>query len=116
MRDLKLITGDAFNLDIDIVDGYPVYLDFENNTQDQRAAVAAYQAKGTIPGMLNEGVDWGALYESQDTMIQIDNQIKQNIQNKAGGSGAFNTAYVPIYAQNPGKPISMCIYKEGVQS
>ena len=57
MRDLALITPTEktnWCLDFDIIDGYPRYVPTERNTQDQRAAVAAYMIRGTIPGKWSE--------------------------------------------------------------
>lgn len=115
MRDFKLITStdNSFSLDIDIIDGQAELVFEEQNTQDQRAAVAAYQAAGTIPGMETEGIRWQDLYSGQETMIDIDNQIKQNIQNKAGGDGTLGGTYTPLYVQNTDKPVGISIYKAG---
>ena len=78
MRDCALITDmdKRWYIDIDIIDGQPVYL-IDDQTNDQRAAVAAIQAKGTIPGMLDTGVDWAQLYvrDYQDGMVNIDEKI-----------------------------------------
>lgn len=102
MRDLKLIVPDdpsqQWNLDFDIIDGYPVFLPYERNSQDQRAALSAYMVKGTIPGMPNEGINWAGIYEQSDeTLVTIDNEIKQNIRNKAFVANSISTMYVPAY-------------------
>ena len=115
MRDFKLITSvdNSFSLDIDIVDGQAVLVFEEQNTQDQRAALAAYQAQGSIPGMENEGIRWQDLYTNEETLIDIDNQIKQNIQDKAGGNGTLEGTYTPLYTPGVEKPISVSVYKAG---
>ena len=115
MRDFRLITSldGSFNLDIDIIDGQADLVFEADNTQDQRAAVAAYQAQGTIPGMENEGIRWQDLYTNDDTLINIDNQVKQNIQDKAGGDGTLQGTYTPLYVPGTDSPISISIYKAG---
>lgn len=115
MRDLKLITStnNSFSLDIDIIDGRADLVFEEHNTQDQRAAVAAYQAQGSIPGLEYEGIRWQDLYTNNETLIDIDNQIQQNIQAKAGGNGTLNGTYTPLYTPGVEKPISVNIYKAG---
>ena len=115
MRDFKLITSvdNSFSLDIDMIDGQADLVLEEQNTQDQRAAVAAYQAQGTIPGMENEGIRWQDLYTNDETLINIDNQVKQNIQNKVGGDGTLQGTYTPLYVRGSSAPISISIYKAG---
>lgn len=103
MRDLLLITPakpeDTWNLDFDIVHGVPRYVPEERNTQDQRAAVAAYMFKGSIPGKPDMGVNWSALYEPnyEETLVTIDNEMKQNIQQLAAAPTTMNSMYVPLY-------------------
>ena len=105
MRDLKIIvpedrTTSSWNMDIDVIDGVPTYLPYERNTQDQRAALAAYTVKGTIPGLPNAGVDWSLLYNQGATVVDIDNSIKQNIQNNAAVVGTASQSYKPIYTKD----------------
>ena len=103
MRDLLLITPpqDARNwcLDFDIIDGYPKYVPDARNTQDQRAAVAAYMFRGSIPGKPDLGIDWSGLYstEERETLIEIDNEVKQAIQEYAAIPEGPNAMYVPLY-------------------
>ncbi len=103
MRDLLLITptqsDQAWNLDFDIVNGMPRFVPEERNTQDQRAAVAAYMFKGSIPGKPDLGVNWAALYEPNydETLVSIDNEMKQNIQQYAAAPTTVNSMYVPVY-------------------
>ena len=101
MRDLKIITpvGPAdWCLDFDIINGQPEFVQYERNTQDQRAALAAYTVRGTIPGMPNVGIGWGGLYDGDDeTLITIDNEIKQAIQQYAGIPDGPNSNYIPLY-------------------
>lgn len=103
MRDVLLITpqqsNTEWNLDIDIRNGRPVMVPEERSTQDQRAAVAAYMFKGSVPGKPDMGVNWSALYEPnyEETLITIDNELKQNIQQLATTPAITNGMYVPLY-------------------
>lgn len=119
MRDVLIITpteeGATWNLDIDIIDGFPGYVFTEENTQDQRAAIAAYTTLGSIPGALGEGVDWSALYTGQNSLISVDNEVQQNISNLASSSDNASNSYTPLYLQRGDKGISFLIYKAGVQ-
>lgn len=103
MKDIKLIVSeDAENdwfLDINIISGYPEPLKYDRNTQDQRAAVATYMVKGTFPGKPEEGVSWNLMLERDADMTLVDNEIKQNIQNKAGTVGTASQKYVPVYSK-----------------
>lgn len=105
MRDLKIIVPEdrdaaGWSMDIDIIDGYPTLLEYERQTQDQRAALATYTVKGTIPGKPDVGVDWSLLYNQGATVIDIDNEIKQNIQTKAAVVGTATQSYIPIYTKD----------------
>lgn len=105
MRDLKIIVpndrqNSGWNMDIDVVNGYPVFVPYERNTQDQRAALSAYTVKGTIPGRPDSGVDWTQLYAQNATVLDIDNAIKQNIQSNAGVPGTATQAYLPVYTKD----------------
>lgn len=100
-----------WNLDIDIVDGRPALLFEVGNTADQRASLAAYQSKGSIPGMRGVGVDWSGLYEKDTSLIDIDNQAKQRIQ-ELGGATSFQSNYTPLYKEEDNN-IVLNIYKVG---
>ena len=117
MKDIKIITpvdtSADWNLDIDIIDGYPTYVQNTGNTQDQRAALAAYTVMGTIPGALDTGVDWGALYTGEDSLISIDNQVRQNITDAASSVGDVTESYTPMYTSGKDK-IQFLIYKAGI--
>lgn len=115
MRDLKIIVPENrdivdWDLDIDVIDGFPVFLEYERQTQDQRAAVATYTVKGTIPGKPDVGVDWSLLYNHGATVIDIDNEIKQNIQSKASVVGTATQSYIPIYTKDD-SGIHVAIYQ-----
>jgi len=99
-------------LDIDIVDGFPRLVPFERNTQDQRAAVSAYTFRGTIPGKPDVGVDWSSLYEdNKSTLVNIDNEVRQAIQENAAIPEGPNSTYVPTYSTDKSGGISITIYQ-----
>lgn len=114
MRDLKLITSEKgeYSLDINIVSGYGELLPYENQTQDQRAAVSAYMIKGTVPGYPELGVDWSSLYDKEGsaTLINIDNEIKQAMQKNAVADDGIATMYAPAYEQTK-EGMGIVIYK-----
>lgn len=115
MRDLKIIvpqdrTKEAWNMDIDVIQGFPVFVDNVRNTQDQRAALAAYMVKGTVPGKADIGIDWSLLYNQNATVLDIDNAIKQNIQKNAGTPSTANQSYLPLYTKDE-KGIHVVIYQ-----
>ena len=116
MRDLMIITPTEpqktpWRLDIDIINGMPRLVPFERNTQDQRAAISAYTFRGTIPGKPDVGINWAGLYENSDeTLVNIDNEVKQNIQNNAAIPEGPNSMYVPTYETKDGN-INITIYQ-----
>lgn len=103
MRDLLLITPNekeaTWTMDFDIVNGVPTYVPEERNTQDQRAAVAAYMFRGSIPGKPDLGISWGDIYKEDynETIVNIDNEVKQAIQEYAAIPEGPNSMYVPVY-------------------
>lgn len=118
MRDLMLITPQEpsqvpWRLDIDIIKGFPKLVPFERNTQDQRAALSAYTFRGTIPGKPDIGIDWSGLYENnnRETLVSIDNEIKQAIQQNAAIPDGPNSTYVPTYQADEDGHINITIYQ-----
>ena len=101
MRDV-LLTYDNDILDLDIVDGEPRYVQYAENTDDQRAAVGAYMSKGTIPGMLEQGINWMDLYAKKSSLIDVDNQTKQQMSSFAS-SESGTSGYTPIYIKEKGQ-------------
>lgn len=84
MRDPKLLIGtDDYIFDIDIVDGQPVLFNIPTQSTDQRASISAVIAQGSIPGLLNVGVQWSDYYQQKTTdgYVKIDNQMRQNVEN-----------------------------------
>lgn len=84
MRDFKIVSLENQGVDIDIIDGEAAYLDYEAQTGDQRAALAAYTVKGTLPGQLDYGVSWTAVYSGSSTVSQLNNELQLQIQQEAG--------------------------------
>ena len=97
MRDIKLTYSKDVGFDIDIIDGYPVYVDYENQTQDQRAAVGATIVKGTVPGSLEVGISWPDYFTQDISLLDIDNETRQMIDMVAGGTGQADSSYIPLY-------------------
>lgn len=87
MRDVKIISferdGISF-IDLDIINGEPLWLDEASQTNDQRAALACYACKGTVPGLPDYGVSWGSVYDKSDTTIQLNNELQQQLTNYVG--------------------------------
>ena len=100
MRDIKITTAsvdDISVIDIDVVDGAPAWLDEEGQTNDQRAALACFACKGTVPGMPNYGVSWGSVYDKQDTTLQLNNELQQQLQDYVGNSSDENMLTNTMY-------------------
>lgn len=106
MNDIKLIIDTSldkeWDLDINIKDGWFEELPYANQTQEQRAAVAAYITLGSIPGHLDEGTDWTSYLQDKNNIVTIDNQIKQSIQSvvtydtdKNLTQSTFTPVYIP---------------------
>lgn len=101
-----------WRLDLDIINGFPKLVPFERNTQDQRAALSAYMFKGTVPGKPDVGIDWSGLYENnEETLVTIDNEVRQAIQENAAIPDGPNSMYVPTYKTDEEGNISITIYQ-----
>lgn len=119
MRDLMLITPSdpldtSWRLDFDIIDGFPKLVPFERNTQDQRAAISAYTFRGTIPGKPDVGIDWSGLYShdnNKETLVNIDNEVRQAIQQNAAIPNGPNSTYIPVYQSDDKGRINITIYQ-----
>lgn len=84
------VVDDISIVDIDVINGEPVYLDEVAQTGDQRAALAVYIAKGTIPSELDFGVNWATVYDAQNTTLQLNNELQQQVQNTVGSAESNN--------------------------
>lgn len=121
MRDIKIIQpvedGGDWDLDIDIVDGEPIWLE-SNQSAGQRSALAAYTAKGSIPGMPDVGVQWSDYFQEQDTdgYISIDNQMKQAVQayGISPDSSDLKESYTPFASINTDGSLSVQVFRTGV--
>lgn len=116
MRDLVVIypTNDdvSWDLDLDIINGQPDYVNEPGQTQDQRAAVASLIGKGTIPGNLTLGVDWGNLLTDGVSLITVDNEVKQMISRFAAiGNDQQLVSYIPIYQKNKKGGVDVQVYR-----
>ena len=89
-RDLYLIVNNNY-WDISVSNGLPKILDGQSEEQ-QRAHVAAYLQKGSIPLLENTGNDWLDFFMSKKSFAEIDAQVRQNINDL---TETFN--YVPSY-------------------
>lgn len=106
------VNDKSYFLDINIVNGYPEMVHFEGNTQDQRAALSAVTMKGTIPGMLEEGISWGEMLQNQNNLVSLDNQVKQNVQKNAGSGDASKlVTYTPLYQQAEDGSVTVALYR-----
>lgn len=98
----------GWTIDIDVVNGHPTLLKEYSMTMDQRAALASVMSKGTIPGKQSIGIEWSSLYGNDTTKgwVDIDNQIKQNIQDYVSdpdNSGSSKVGkYYPIFVEQDG--------------
>lgn len=104
MRDFKLLTPteDDWYLDIDVLDGQASLLEYASQTNDQRAAIATYLMRGTVPGALTVGVDWGSLYEpgqsNNESLVGINDQIQKQMQEYiAVDNGLPTSSYQPMF-------------------
>ena len=66
----------------------------------QRAIVASFTQKGSIPQLPNTGVEWGEMLTGQVGPANINGEICDAIHNAAGTYG-----YIPQYASYGGKLI-----------
>ena len=111
MRDVKLYFTDSQGFDINIEDGYPELMDYENQTQDQRASIGALFSQGTLPGNLDFGVNWDQLYSKDSSLVDIDNEVKQCVNTVAGGDGTFGNTYMPLYVPAEDGSVKVTVMK-----
>lgn len=113
MRDLKLYYTEQEGFDINIVHGYPEYVDYENQSQDQRAAIGSVFEKGTLPGNLDVGVDWSALYQKESSLLDLYNDVQENINRVAGGDGSPGNMYIGYLVPNADGSVAATVVKGG---
>lgn len=103
MRDYKLnVVEEGQGVDIDIINGEPAYLAYEDQTYDQRAAIAAYTVKGTVPGARDYGVAWTDQYTQNNTAMQLSNDVQQMVQQESAPSGDGGANYSCMVINNGG--------------
>lgn len=95
MTDPVMYNNDELT-DINIREGYVELLPDMETTADQRAAVAAYIIKGTIPGAWDIGVDWSTLLEGNSSLTAANNNIRETIELCGGTDGTITGLYMPI--------------------
>lgn len=115
MRDFKVTFIDGNGFDINIRNGRPDYVDRENQTQDQRAAIGAVIIKGTIPAEPDFGVDWSRLYDKEESYIDIYNDICQVINTVAGGTGEAGESYIPLFDPDESGQIKVKVIKGSIK-
>lgn len=115
MRDVRIITpsdDSDWNLDIDLINGVPDYLDTDAQSNDQRAALAAATIKGTVPTLLGYGVSWGDVFTRTASIVQFGNEITQQIQEYANSTDA-NVSYSPLVVSSE-EGVGAVIYKGNI--
>ena len=86
MRDYKVYSIEDGGVDLDIIDGEPEYLYSETQTTEQRASLAVYCVKGSLPGQPEFGVSWGTEFSQQNTITTLNNEIQQQLNDCASVS------------------------------
>ena len=84
-------------MDVDIIKGKATEVpgDF-TNTKIQRAAVASVLARSSIPGRESIGADWAGLAAGKTSFVEVDNQVKANMEEYSGAS-TLDSSPFPIY-------------------
>ena len=117
MRDIRLMIYDKeaatqearltgqdpvwWTFDIALADGDFVFVPTEDNNMDQRAAISAFTVIGSIYGDKDYGIDWSPYFAKETGLVNVDNQIKKNIQNNAmpdfadGVASMYGVQYIP---------------------
>ena len=84
-------------MDIDIIKGKAVDVPGDlTNTKIHRAAVASVLARGSIPGREDIGADWAGLAAGKTSFVEVDNQVKANMEEYAGAS-TLDSSPFPVY-------------------
>lgn len=90
-----------WTFDIKIVDGDFVFVPEETNNMDQRAAISAFVVVGSVYGDKTYGIDWSPYFAKDTGLVNVDNQIKKNIQQNAmpdfseGVAAMYGIQYIP---------------------
>lgn len=118
MRDIRLLVFDKeaekakikanpdkelewWTFDVGILNGDFVLVPEESNNMDQRAAISAFTVVGSIYGDREYGIDWSPYFAKDTGLVNVDNQIKKNIQQNAmpdfsnGVASMYGIQYIP---------------------
>jgi hypothetical protein len=113
--------SELYHMDIDIHKGWfaPVPGLAGDNTTNcikQRSCVAALVQSGTIPGKEDFGAEWGKFIANDITIVELDNQVKQNMATIAGEENALNLP-MPMYLEDKETGgIRLFMYTPGTES
>ena len=107
MRDFLLNSLENQGVDIDIIDGQAAYLSESSQTTDQRAGIAAYVLRGSVPGMPDFGIGWADQYTQDNTVTQLNNDINVMVQELAvsvdqDADNPVSSSYTPILCSKDG--------------
>jgi hypothetical protein len=75
---------EQFDLDIDILNGYPKQLNGSANAEKQRAYIATYTKKGSMPLAPDEGIDWADFASGSKQFVEIVTQIQKRLADHIG--------------------------------
>ena len=86
---------------VKISDGDFLFVPEESNNMDQRAAISAFVVVGSVYGDKEYGIDWSPYFAKDTGLVNVDNQIKKNIQQNAmpdfsnGVASMYGIQYIP---------------------
>lgn len=86
--------------DFIMTDGELKFITSPTAEEKQRAVVAAFLQKGTIPQLPDTGTDWAGLLTDKTTAAQVRADVLDNIHNLAD-----TYAYAPVYSTKDNKLI-----------
>lgn len=115
MRDVKAYTTDDNLIDIDVQDGDAVWLSIYEQSDGQRASLASIISKGSIPGMLDTGIQWSDYFTQGNTdgYVSIDNQMRNMISlyGKSQYESDNTSTYTPVAIINEDGTLSTQIIR-----
>ena len=97
MSSQELINGFPTSWDFELVNGNSIAVHNQEEIK-QRAFIAAYLQKYTIPGLEDTGVDWTGALTEQINPRELDAQIRENMYVFTG-----STRFVPFYYVKNGR-------------
>lgn len=90
-----------WTFDVHIKNGDFELVPTEDNNMDQRAAISAFTVTGSVYGDREYGIDWSPFFAKDEGLVNVDNQIKKNIQQNAmpdfsnGVASMYGIQYLP---------------------